>query len=124
MSASFGRREPEREKPERADELPTPVLHVGEVHAELRLTISDETLRDLGSQIASMMANAAKQGFEQGLAAAMEQIEGDDEAEDGAGGELSVPARRGVQVDLSSGTELRGGVHLSEKDMERLGRAR
>jgi hypothetical protein len=50
---------------------PTPVLHVGEVHAELRLTITADTLHDLGSQIASMLASATKQGFEEGLAAAM-----------------------------------------------------
>jgi len=57
---------------------PVPVLHVGEVHAELRLTISDGTLRDLGSQIASMLATAAKQGFEHGMAAAMQEFDADD----------------------------------------------
>lgn len=118
MSGSFGRREPEREgKADREEQQPVPVLHVGEVHAELRLTVSDETLRDLGSQIASMIATAAKQGFEHGLASAMAEFEDDD-------GELTLPNRRGAQVDLSSGSQLAGELHLSDKDIERLGRAR
>jgi hypothetical protein len=117
MTRSFGRPEPaEKDKP--GEELPTPVLHVGEVHAELRLTVSEETLRDLGSQIASMFANAAKQGFEHGLAAAMEQLEADDA---GTGGEPE-SRRRGTQLDLSNMSA--GELHLSEKDIERLGRAR
>lgn len=80
MTTSFGRASSwdsgERGEPEQA---PTPVLHVGEVHAELRLVITEETLRDLGSQIASMVATATKQGFEYGMAAAM------GEADDGEG---------------------------------------
>lgn len=50
---------------------PTPVLHVGEVHAELRLHITDETLTELGSQIGSLIAQATRQGFEAGMAAAL-----------------------------------------------------
>lgn len=76
MAGSFGRRDPE-EKPATAAPSPVPVLHVGEVHAELRLTITEETLNDLGSQIASMIANAAKQGFEAGMTAAMGELSGD-----------------------------------------------
>jgi hypothetical protein len=68
-----------------------------------------------------MLAGAARQGFEHGLAAAMEQMEadaGDD------GGELTVPGRRGTQVDLSTGSMTADGLHLSDKDIERLGRPR
>jgi hypothetical protein len=50
---------------------PVPVLHVGEVHAELRLHITSETLTELGSQIGSMIAQATREGFDAGLAAAM-----------------------------------------------------
>jgi len=76
---SFGRPGPADTTDDDSRPDPVPVLHVGEVHAELRLTISDDTLRDLGSQIASMIATAAKQGFEHGLAAAMSEFEADDE---------------------------------------------
>jgi hypothetical protein len=69
--SGFGMTEPE-EPTKDEGQLPTPVLHVGEVHAELRLDITDETLKHLGSQIASMIASATRQGFEAGLAAAME----------------------------------------------------
>lgn len=84
MTSSFGRPEHDGEEPDGSGtfETPTPVLHVGEVHAELRLTITEDTLRHLGSQIASMVAAATRQGFEHGLAAAMEQL-GDDSDEDG-----------------------------------------
>lgn len=82
---SFGRSGP-ADTTDDARPDPVPVLHVGEVHAELRLTISDDTLRDLGSQIASMLATAAKQGFEHGLAAAMSEFDAAEERLDfGAG---------------------------------------
>lgn len=113
MTRSFGRPGPADDgKAEREEQQPVPVLHVGEVHAELRLTVSDDTLRDLGSQIASMLATAAKQGFEHGLRAAMEAVEAEDE-----GGEMTVPQRR-AQVDLDA-----AGLHLSEADIERVRRA-
>jgi hypothetical protein len=70
VTASFGR--PEQDRVDvRAEQAPVPVLHVGEVHAELRLVVSDETLAELGSQIASMMYAATRKGFEAGLAAAL-----------------------------------------------------
>jgi len=52
-------------------QMPTPVLHVGEVHADLVLNITEQTLSLLGSQIASMIAQATKAGFEHGLSAAL-----------------------------------------------------
>lgn len=100
---SFGRPEPADEKSsDEQPQQPTPVLHVGEVHAELRLHVSDETLHDLGSQIATVFANAAKQGFEVGLRAAMEQMEADDAA--GGDGEP-------VDVEFQAGAA-RVGPHL------------
>jgi hypothetical protein len=54
----------------------TPVLYVGEVHADLRLRLTEETLTELGSQIASLIAQATKQGFEHGLNAAMSEPDG------------------------------------------------
>lgn len=80
MTSSFGRPDPDVQPDRGVQESPTPVLHVGEVHAELRLTVSDETLRDLGSQIASMIAAATRQGFEHGLDAALNAA-GDDPAD-------------------------------------------
>lgn len=71
MTGSFGRPGPVDDGLRMpAEESPTPVLHVGEVHAELRLNITDETLHHLGSQIASAIASAVYQGFEAGLDAA------------------------------------------------------
>lgn len=81
MTSSFGRPDPDVQPDRGVQESPTPVLHVGEVHAELRLTVSDETLRDLGSQIASMIAAATRQGFEHGLAAALNAAGGGDTAD-------------------------------------------
>lgn len=81
---SFGRPEnPEAPDPDERP-APIPVLHVGEVHAELRLTVTADTLSDLGSQIASMISEATRQGFEHGMAAAMGELAGDD------GGDLLV----------------------------------
>lgn len=79
---SFGRPD-DREAPD-PDETPAaiPVLHVGEVHAELRLTVTADTLSDLGSQIASMIAAATRQGFEHGMAQAMDELATPEERED------------------------------------------
>lgn len=55
------------------EQQPVPVLHVGEVHAELRLHITEQTLAELGSQIGSMIAQATREGFEAGLAAALDE---------------------------------------------------
>ncbi len=120
MSArSFGRPEPEEKTKDEA-QLPTPVLHVGEVHAELRLVITDDTLRDLGSQIASMIATAAKQGFEHGMAAAMEQME----ADAGPGGEERPDAEMQFTTTSNHASGLAADFHLSDKDIERVRRPR
>lgn len=80
---SFGsRRERTEDKPRVEQQQPVPVLHVGEVHAELRLHITDETLSDLGSQIGSLIATAIRQGMEAGFAAGMAAIEADDKPGD------------------------------------------
>lgn len=68
---SFGRPETEPTVKDSPDQMPVPVLHVGEVHADLVLHITDETLTQLGSQIASMIAQATKAGFEHGLNSAI-----------------------------------------------------
>lgn len=68
---SFGRPEPEPVTRDGDAPQPTPVLHVGEVHADLVLHITAETITELGSQIASMIASATKAGFEHGLNAAI-----------------------------------------------------
>lgn len=78
---SFGA--PKPDEPQDDVQMPTPVLHVGEVHAELRLHLTDETLTELGSQIASLIAQATRDGFDAGLAAAM------GEADLGPGGDGS-----------------------------------
>ncbi len=65
---SFGAAQPESKDDE---QQPVPVLHVGEVHAELRLHMTEDTLTQLGSQIASMIAQATREGFDAGLSAAM-----------------------------------------------------
>lgn len=61
---------------------PVPVLHVGEVHADLVLHVTKETLTGLGTQIANMLADAARQGFVAGLRAGMADVD-----EEGAGGD-------------------------------------
>jgi hypothetical protein len=73
---SFGRPDREPVTRDEPEQLPVPVLHVGEVHADLVLHITDRTLTDLGSQIASMIARATKAGFEHGLNQAMGEPEG------------------------------------------------
>lgn len=97
MTASFGRPAPwQSGDPDSPEQTPTPVLHVGEVHAELRLVVTDETLRQLGSQIASMVANATKQGFECGLAAALgENDDGPGEPAGFAAGAADLPVTDG-----------------------------
>jgi len=59
------------------EQQPIPVLHVGEVHADLVLHVTDETLSGLGSQIATMLAGAARQGFVAGMNAGMADVEAD-----------------------------------------------
>jgi hypothetical protein len=65
MTRSFGRPEPFGEPASKDEPAPVPV------HAELRLHVTDDTLQHLGSQIASLVSAATRQGFEHGLAAAM-----------------------------------------------------
>lgn len=80
---SFGaRRDADQTKQDQDGQQPVPVLHVGEVHAELRLHVTQETLDDLGSQIASMIANAAAQGFQAGMEVGMARTAGDDDVPD------------------------------------------
>lgn len=50
---------------------PVPVLHVGEVHADLRLHLTEETLTELRSQLESLVAQATRDGFAAGMAAAL-----------------------------------------------------
>lgn len=71
---SFGT--PEPEDPTRDDQAPqpVPVLHVGEVHADLHLQVTEETLTELGSQIGSIIARAVREGFAAGVDAAMADI--------------------------------------------------
>lgn len=88
---SFGRpTDPEVPDPDETP-APIPVLHVGEVHAELRLTITADTLSDLGSQIASVIAAATRQGFEHGMVAAMDELATAEERDEPAGGEDDDP---------------------------------
>ena len=65
--SSFGRREPAPEPPA------LPVLHLGQVQAELVVTISDEVLHALGTRIATEVANATAHGFAAGWQAATGQ---------------------------------------------------
>lgn len=59
--ASFGRQRPEPEIPA------LPLLpHMGQITAELVLTVNEESLREVGNAIASMVANATIQGFAAG----------------------------------------------------------
>lgn len=95
----FGaRRAAEKEAPSRDEVEPVPVLHVGEVHADLRLRVTEDTLTELGTQIANLIANAAYQGFRAGMETAM----ADAGAEDPAGppefvtGEATIPAGAGT----------------------------
>jgi hypothetical protein len=69
---SFG--QADRSRPEQV-EMPTPVLHVGEVHAELRLNVTDATLLELGAQIGVMIASSVRQAFAEGMTAAMQDLE-------------------------------------------------
>ena len=75
---SFGRPDPAEKSKDDVQE-PVPVLHVGEVHADLVLHITDDTRHTLGSQLASIIASAVQQGIEYGVTVAMERVAGDDE---------------------------------------------
>lgn len=71
--ASFGRQPPEPPDPIGAAMAALPMLHLGQVQAELVLTVNEESLRQVGSAIASMVASATAQGF----AAGWEHITGE-----------------------------------------------
>ncbi len=71
---SFGRGPDEGEQQGRTV-ASFPVLNLGPVEAELVLRISEESLREAGSAIASMIANATVQGF----AAGWQHLSTDDE---------------------------------------------
>jgi hypothetical protein len=58
---SFGRTRPEPEIPA----MPL-IPHMGQVGAELVITVNEESLREAGNLIASMVANATIQGFAAG----------------------------------------------------------
>lgn len=62
--ASFGR--PEPPPPPMPPLADIPVLSLGQVQAELQLTVNEESLRAAGSAIASMVADATVQGFAAG----------------------------------------------------------
>lgn len=91
---SFGRPETEPMIKEPAEQTPVPVLHVGEVHADLVLNITDATLSGLGSQIASMIAQATRAGFEEGINAAI--------GEQAAGPEEDLPPQGGGPASSST----------------------
>ncbi len=63
---SFGREQPEPPDPFAAVTAIPPTLSLGQVQAELVLTVNEDSLRDAGSAIASMVANATVQGFAAG----------------------------------------------------------
>jgi hypothetical protein len=73
MPSSFGRPQPPEQQ------QPAPVSHLGQMHAELVLTVSDEVLAQLGSRIASVVAHAVQQGFDSGMTTV---LEGEPEAAD------------------------------------------
>jgi hypothetical protein len=92
----FGSRRAAEQEPRSQDQpepQPVPVLHVGEVHAELRLHITDDTLSDLGTQIANLIANASYQGFRAGMETAMADIDAEEPAgpPEFVAGEAAVP---------------------------------
>jgi hypothetical protein len=60
--ASFGRPQPPPASP-LAD---IPVISLGQIQAELVLTVSEQSLHDVGSAIATMVADATAQGFAAG----------------------------------------------------------
>lgn len=72
---SFGA--PAVDDPPDGAQQPVPVLHVGEVHAELHLHVSDDTLSELGTQIASMIEQATREGFTAGMQAAFGEADGE-----------------------------------------------
>lgn len=62
--ASFGRSEPAAPPVQPLTDIP--VISLGQVQAELQLTIAAETLHAIGEQIANEIANATVQGFAAG----------------------------------------------------------
>lgn len=99
---SFGRPAPEIPDDD-GRPAPIPVLHVGEVHAELQLTITDDSLAQLGSQIASVISEAARQGFEHGMAAAMSGLAGDEPAGDLIAGSAPIPVMSDADLARARG---------------------
>lgn len=74
---SFGRPPDPLEMPEGAE----PVMHLGEIRAELVLTptIDPAAMLALGQQIAKMVAEATRVGFDAGMAQALGDLERDDD---------------------------------------------
>lgn len=72
---SFGA--PAVDEPKDEGQQPVPVLHVGEVHAELHLHLSDDTLSELGAQLAALVEQATREGFDAGMRAAFGDEPGD-----------------------------------------------
>lgn len=87
--ASFGRHQPEPDIPA----FPL-IPHMGQLGAELVLTVNEESLREAGNAIASMVATATIQGY----AAGWEYATGESfraPAPDGPG----EPVKTGVDLD-------------------------
>jgi hypothetical protein len=97
--ASFGRQRPEPEPPKVSA---APVMHVGQVQAELVLTANEESLHRVGSAIATMVANATAQGF----AAGWEHATGEPYGQADTAADEPVPA--------DAPTEVRPGVDLDK----------
>lgn len=70
----FGSRREADDKPKDTVQ-PVPVLHVGEVHADLVLHVTDETLKSLSGQIGALLARATYQGFVDGMTAALHDVD-------------------------------------------------
>lgn len=70
----FGSRREAEDKPKAVEE-PVPVLHVGEVHANLVLHVTDDTLSSLAGQIGAILARAAYDGFVDGMTAALHDVD-------------------------------------------------
>lgn len=63
---AFGRRSTEPAQP-----VIPPFAHLGQIYADLVLTIPEEVLRGIGQQIAQTVADAYRQGMHAGVNAAM-----------------------------------------------------
>jgi hypothetical protein len=96
--ASFGRQRPEPEPPQ----IPAlgPVMHIGQVQAELVLTINQESLHEVGSAIATMVANATAQGFAAGWEHATGQPFGAPDLDPEAAAPADAPTEVHPGVDL------------------------